>query len=404
MEDGRKKRCDEIHKEVIVSKRERRLSLKDLDRELTDAFLGTYCVSGTIRCKGLKDNPAVSSLQLQPDACLLSFIRPIDSKDGRQKSVRIRSIFPLYKSGYDNLSVLKNNPDILVGENDLNALSHLHEPTVLHSLKVHFLESNHIYTYCDIVLVANNPHEHLPIYAYSGQNMGDMDPHIFAVAKAYKQMARDEKNQSIIVSGESGAGKMVSDNSIGVLDINEFETFQNNSFEHFRISRANEKPQQRFSLHVFKLDQEEYVKMQIPGTLIDVYDNQPCTDLIEAKLGILDLWMKSRALQQLRAYGVWETIRIGVASYPSTWTYQDFFNWYQVWMKRELGNTDKESICKFVLESLIKDPGKFQLGHTKIFFWGGQVAYLEKVQADKFQEATHTHYPDPEDSQGLAAE
>ncbi|KTF74521.1 hypothetical protein cypCar_00050071 [Cyprinus carpio] len=41
--------------------------------------------------------------------------------------------------------------------------------------------------------------------------MGDMDPHIFAVSEeAYKQMARDEKNQSIIVSGESGAGKTVS--------------------------------------------------------------------------------------------------------------------------------------------------------------------------------------------------
>uniref|UniRef100_A0A452HCF0 Myosin VB n=1 Tax=Gopherus agassizii TaxID=38772 RepID=A0A452HCF0_9SAUR len=109
------------------------------------------------------------------------------------------------------------NPDILVGENDLTALSYLHEPAVLHNLKVRFLESNHIYTYCGIVLVAINPYEQLPIYeqdviyAYSGQNMGDMDPHIFAVAEeAYKQMARDEKNQSIIVSGESGAGKTVS--------------------------------------------------------------------------------------------------------------------------------------------------------------------------------------------------
>ncbi|NXW34194.1 MYO5C protein, partial [Phaetusa simplex] len=68
-----------------------------------------------------------------------------------------------------------------------------------------------------IILVAINPYKQLPIYgdaiihAYSGQNMGDMDPHIFAVAEeAYKQMARNNKNQSIIVSGESGAGKTVS--------------------------------------------------------------------------------------------------------------------------------------------------------------------------------------------------
>uniref|UniRef100_A0A667Z4W5 Myosin VAb n=1 Tax=Myripristis murdjan TaxID=586833 RepID=A0A667Z4W5_9TELE len=109
------------------------------------------------------------------------------------------------------------NPNILVGENDLTALSYLHEPAVLHNLKVRFIDSKLIYTYCGIVLVAINPYESLHIYeadiisAYSGQNMGDMDPHIFAVAEeAYKQMARDERNQSIIVSGESGAGKTVS--------------------------------------------------------------------------------------------------------------------------------------------------------------------------------------------------
>uniref|UniRef100_A0A671VPV9 Myosin VAb n=1 Tax=Sparus aurata TaxID=8175 RepID=A0A671VPV9_SPAAU len=116
----------------------------------------------------------------------------------------------------NNLPPLRN-PNILVGENDLTALSYLHEPAVLHNLKVRFVDSRLIYTYCGIVLVAINPYESLPIYeadiisAYSGQNMGDMDPHIFAVAEeAYKQMARDERNQSIIVSGESGAGKTVS--------------------------------------------------------------------------------------------------------------------------------------------------------------------------------------------------
>ncbi len=41
--------------------------------------------------------------------------------------------------------------------------------------------------------------------------------------------------------------------------------------------------------HVFKLEQEEYLKEGIDWTMIDFYDNQPCIDLIESKLGILDL-------------------------------------------------------------------------------------------------------------------
>ncbi|CAK6955270.1 unconventional myosin-Vb [Scomber scombrus] len=109
------------------------------------------------------------------------------------------------------------NPDILEGENDLTALSFLHEPAVLHNLRVRFLDYSSIYTYCGIVLVAINPYDQLPIYgeevidAYSGQDMADMEPHIFSVAEeAYRTMTREENNQSIIISGESGSGKTVS--------------------------------------------------------------------------------------------------------------------------------------------------------------------------------------------------
>ncbi|KAG8012720.1 Unconventional myosin-Va, partial [Nibea albiflora] len=584
-----------------------------------------------------------------------------------------------------NLPPLRN-PDILVGENDLTALSYLHEPAVLHNLKVRFMDSRLIYTYCGIVLVAINPYESLPIYeadiinAYSGQNMGDMDPHIFAVAEeAYKQMARDERNQSIIVSGESGAGKTVSakyamryfatvscssgeanveekvlasspimealgnakttrnDNSsrfgkyieIGfdkkhcIIGANmrtylleksrvvfqahsernyhifyqlcasshlpEFKDFKLGCADDFHCTNQGQSPvidgvddakemcntRSAFSLlginesdqmaiyqilaailhlsnvevkdqsadrcsilHVFKLEQEEYMKEEIPWTLIDFYDNQPCINLIEAKLGVLDLldeeckmpkgsddtWAQKlyntlqkqhahfdkprlsnrafiihhfadkveyqcvgfleknkdtvneeqinvlknskfdlllklfeddekaassankrtgvlgragqaqrenkktvglqfrqslhllmdtlnattphyvrcikpndhkasftldpvRAVQQLRACGILETIRISAAGFPSRWTYQEFFGRYRVLMKQKDVLSDRKQTCKNVLEKLIRDQDKYQFGKNKIFFRAGQVAYLEKLRSDKLRMA-----------------
>uniref|UniRef100_K7FSJ0 Myosin VA n=1 Tax=Pelodiscus sinensis TaxID=13735 RepID=K7FSJ0_PELSI len=96
---------------------------------------------------------------------------------------------------------------------------------------------------------------------------------------------------------------------------------------------------------------------------------------------------EKRAVQQLRACGVLETIRISAAGFPSRWTYQEFFSRYRVLMKQKDVLSDRKQTCKNVLEKLILDQDKYQFGKTKIFFRAGQVAYLEKIRADKLRAA-----------------
>ncbi|XP_058068337.1 myosin-9-like [Magnolia sinica] len=68
---------------------------------------------------------------------------------------------------------------------------------------------------------------------------------------------------------------------IGVLDIYGFESFKCNSFEQFYINFTNEKLQQHFNQHVFKMEQEEYTKEEINWSYIEFVDNQDLLDLIE---------------------------------------------------------------------------------------------------------------------------
>ncbi|KAL5189911.1 Myosin-15 [Glycine soja] len=79
-----------------------------------------------------------------------------------------------------------------------------------------------------------------------------------------------------------------SQKQIGVLDIYGFECFKDNSFEQFCINFANEKLQQHFNQHVFKMEQEEYSKEEINWSYIEFIDNQDVLDLIEKKpIGII---------------------------------------------------------------------------------------------------------------------
>ncbi|KAM6583545.1 hypothetical protein CsatB_010547 [Cannabis sativa] len=100
------------------------------------------------------------------------------------------------------------------GVDDMTKLSYLHEPGVLNNLAARY-ELNEIYTYTGNILIAVNPFQRLPhlydthmMEQYKGAAFGELSPHVFAVADvAYRAMINEGKSNSILVSGESGAGK-----------------------------------------------------------------------------------------------------------------------------------------------------------------------------------------------------
>ncbi|XP_062521649.1 myosin-VIIa-like [Corticium candelabrum] len=99
------------------------------------------------------------------------------------------------------------------GVEDMIKLGDLNEGGILRNLFVRYY--NHlIYTFTGSILVAVNPYQVLPIYdqshiqRYQDKKIGDLPPHIFAIAdNAYYFMKRGRRNQCVIISGESGAGK-----------------------------------------------------------------------------------------------------------------------------------------------------------------------------------------------------
>ncbi|XP_073508837.1 unconventional myosin-IXa isoform X2 [Phyllobates terribilis] len=101
---------------------------------------------------------------------------------------------------------------------DLCGLPDLSERALLETLRTRFRQEK-IYTYVGSILVAVNPFRFLPIYnpkyvkMYDNRRLGDREPHIYAVADAaYHAMLRRQRNQCIVISGETGSGKTQSTN------------------------------------------------------------------------------------------------------------------------------------------------------------------------------------------------
>ncbi|XP_071818776.1 unconventional myosin-VI-like isoform X2 [Apostichopus japonicus] len=94
------------------------------------------------------------------------------------------------------------------------SLMYLNEATLLHNLRLRYKKDS-IYTYVANILIAVNPYKDMPhlyssesIEKYRGKSLGVLPPHVFAIAdKAFRDMVTNKVSQSVIVSGESGAGK-----------------------------------------------------------------------------------------------------------------------------------------------------------------------------------------------------
>ncbi|XP_038639473.1 myosin-9-like isoform X3 [Scyliorhinus canicula] len=109
--------------------------------------------------------------------------------------------------------IQKMNPPKFSKVEDMAELTCLNEASVLHNLKERYY-SGLIYTYSGLFCVVINPYKNLPIYTeeivemYKGKKRHELPPHIYAIADtAYRSMLQDREDQSILCTGESGAGK-----------------------------------------------------------------------------------------------------------------------------------------------------------------------------------------------------
>ncbi|CAO3636718.1 unnamed protein product [Mucor hiemalis] len=118
--------------------------------------------------------------ELSEDAVLVKH-----EEDSREEEVSKDSVYMMNPPKFDQVE-------------DMAELLYMHEPA----------------TYSGLFLVAVNPYRHLPIYSteiirhYRKKRRGELPPHIYAIADhAFYDMLHDKENQSILITGESGAGK-----------------------------------------------------------------------------------------------------------------------------------------------------------------------------------------------------
>ncbi|TDG99514.1 hypothetical protein EPR50_G00194460 [Perca flavescens] len=127
-------------------------------------------------------------------------VEVLDTKE--ERTVKEADVYPMNPPKYDKIE-------------DMAMMTHLNEASVLYNLKERFAAWM-IYTYSGLFCATVNPYKWLPVYdaecvsAYRGKKRMEAPPHIFSVSdNAFQFMLTDRENQSVLITGESGAGKTV---------------------------------------------------------------------------------------------------------------------------------------------------------------------------------------------------
>uniref|UniRef100_A0A182M6X6 Myosin motor domain-containing protein n=1 Tax=Anopheles culicifacies TaxID=139723 RepID=A0A182M6X6_9DIPT len=119
----------------------------------------------------------------------------------------------IYTKDFKKDLVSQVNPPKYEKCEDMSNLTYLNDASVLHNLRQRYY-AKLIYTYSGLFCVVINPYKRYPLYTnrcakmYRGKRRNEVPPHLFAVSDgAYVNMLTNHENQSMLITGESGAGK-----------------------------------------------------------------------------------------------------------------------------------------------------------------------------------------------------